>query len=349
MNFAKINTFKTGIITVLIIIVVCTSFLIGCGQSDPNQGTGVNSIKKKTLKLSHCHQPDFSSELHMAAWVFKNWVNDHSATLEVKIYESNALGQERDVYEGMQLGGGASCIVGGTAILDNFVKKIGVLALPFLWQDYEHVHTVMDGEVGDILTREMDEKGFIVLAWLDSWGYRNVVTSDKEIKTPEDLAGLKIRTIQTPTYIEALNAMGANATPMAFGEIYTSLQTGVLDGFEHSASIIEASKFYEVSKYIAITKHLFGPVAFSFSKAEWVNLTDEEKDVVRTAAEMARDVERSLASLREEKSFEFLKEKGMILHEIDTTGFRENAKHVQDTLAEELGAAELLEMIRAAQ
>lgn len=345
----KMLRIRYGKIISFICITALTALLFGCGQSDTNPNSMSNNTKKKVLKLSHCHQPDFSSELHLAAWIFKNWVNDHSSTLEVKIYESNALGQEREVYEGMQLGGGASCVVGGTAILDNFIKKIGVLDLPFLWEDYDHVHTVLDGEVGKILEKEMEQLGFIVLAWLDSWGYRNVVTSKKEIKTPEDLEGLKIRTIQTPTYIEALNAMGANATPMAFGEIYTSLQTGVLDGFEHSASIIKASKFYEVSKYIAITKHLFGPVTITFSKAEWINLTDEEKEVVREAAIMARDIERSLASLREEESFKFLKEKGMIFHEIDTTGFRAKAEQIQDKLAGELGAMELLEMIRAAK
>ncbi|MFC1542014.1 TRAP transporter substrate-binding protein [Candidatus Latescibacterota bacterium] len=333
----------------IIWIMSLSIFFVSCGQSETNPNTNSNNLKKKVIKLSHCHQVDFSSELHMAAWIFQHWVNDHSPTLDVKIYAANALGQERDVYEGMQLGGGASCVVGGTAILDNFNKKIGVLDLPFLWRDYDHVHTVLDGEVGDILENEMEQQGFKILAWMDSWGYRNVVTSNREIKTPEDLSGLKIRTIQTPTYIEALNAMGANATPMAFGEIYTSLQTGVLDGFEHSASIIQASKFYEVSKYIAITKHLFGPVVFVFSKAEWDNLTDEEKRVVSEGAKMARDIERTLATIREEESFEYLIEQGMIIHEIDTSGFRKKSEEIQDKLSAELGATDLLELIRSAK
>jgi tripartite ATP-independent transporter DctP family solute receptor len=326
-----------------------TTLLVSCSQRETGTNISSTNSKKKVIKLSHCHQADFSSELHLAAWIFKHWVNDHSPTLEVKIYASNALGQERDVYEGMQLGGGASCSVGGTAILNNFNKKVGVLDLPFLWRDYDHVHTVLDGDVGKILENELEQQGFKILAWMDSWGYRNVVTSEKEVKTPEDFAGLKIRTIQTPTYIEALNAMGVNATPMAFGEIYTSLQTGVLDGFEHSASIIQASKFYEVSKYIAITKHLFGPVVFVYSKAEWDNLTDEEKNVVKEGAIMARDIERTLASLREEESFKYLIEKGMILHEIDTTDFQKKSIPIQDKLAREFEATNLLEMIRTAK
>lgn len=317
----------------------------GCEKSG-RQG-GEAGGKKKTIKLSHSHQADFSSEIHTAAWIFQKWVNDHSDTLEVNIYASSALGQEREVYEGMQLGGGASCIISGTAILNNFNSKIGVLDLPFLWEGYDHVHAVLDGEVGNLLAGELDQQGLVVLAWMDSWGYRNVVTSNREVKKPADLEGLKIRTIESPVYIEAIKAMGANATPMAFGEVYPSLQTGVLDGFEHSASVVKANKFYEVADYIALTRHLFGPLVFVYSKAEWQKLSDDEKMVIKEAAAMARDVQRSLAPLREKEALKFLKEKGMVINDIDTSGFREKARTVQNTLAEERGAMELLDRIRA--
>jgi TRAP-type C4-dicarboxylate transport system substrate-binding protein len=109
--------------------------------------------------------------------------------------------------------------------------------LPFLWQDYEHVHRVLDGRVGRVLEEDLDKAGFKVLAWMDSWGYRNLVAR-KPVAAPSDLKGLKIRTIPTPLYIATLNTMGCNATPMPFGEVYSSMQTGVLDGFEHSAAMI---------------------------------------------------------------------------------------------------------------
>ncbi len=316
----------------------------GCRETSPGEGT---TTKKKVIKLSHSHQADLSSEIHTAAWIFQKYIQDRSDTLEVKIYASNALGQERDIYEGIQLGGGASCVISGTAILNNFIAQISVLDLPFLWQDYEHVHRVLDGKVGRQLAQQLEQQGFKVLAWMDSWGYRNIITADKEVKTPEDLKGLKIRTIQTPIYVEALNAMGVNATPMAFGEVYTSMQTGVLDGFEHSAAVVKADKFYEVADYIALTRHLFGPLVFVYSKAEWDELTDDEKKVVHEAAIFARDVQRSLAPLREAEAFEFLKEKGMVVNPIDTAMFKENAKAIQDRLAEDVNAQNLLQMIRS--
>jgi tripartite ATP-independent transporter DctP family solute receptor len=304
---------------------------------------------KKLIKLSHSHQADFASEIHTAAWIFQKWVEDNSDTLEVKVYAANALGEERAVYEGMQLGSGATCVISGTAILNNFNKKIAVLDLPFMWKGYDHAHKVLDGKAGEILAKELDGTGFQVLAWMDSWGFRNVVTSRKEVKKPEDLKGLKIRTIQTPTYVAALNAMGANATPMAFGEVYTAMQTGVLDGYEHGSAVTKAQKLYEVAKYTALTQHLFGPLVFAYSKKEWAQLTDKERAVILDGAKMARDVQRSLGPLREEEAFEFLRTKGMAINKIDTSGFRRNAVAIQDNIAKERGAMDLLQIIRSTE
>jgi tripartite ATP-independent transporter DctP family solute receptor len=303
--------------------------------------------QKRLIKLSHSHQADFASEIHTAAWIFQKWVHDNSDTLEVKIYAANALGEERAVYEGIQLGSGASCVISGTAILNNFNQRIGVLDLPFMWKGYDHAHSVLDGKAGDILAKELEGTGLKLLAWMDSWGYRNVVTSKKEVKKPEDLKGLKIRTIQTPTYVAALNAMGANATPMAFGEVYTAMQTGVLDGYEHGSAVTKSQKFYEVAKYTALTQHLFGPLVFVYSKKEWDKLTDKERSVIMEGALMARDIQRGLAPIREAEAFDFLKSKGMVIHAIDTSTFRKNAVAIQDKIAKERGATDLLQIIRA--
>jgi TRAP-type transport system periplasmic protein len=329
--------------TFLIILAISATFLSGCKQQDSENEKPTQ--KKKIIKLSHSHQNDFSSEIHTAAWVFQKWVNDFSDTVEVRIYASNTLGQERDVYEGMQLGGGADCVISGTAILNNFHDRIGVLDMPFLWQDYEHVHKVLDGKVGRTLAGELQEKGFHVLAWMDSWGYRNIVTAEKDVQNSSDLQGLKIRTIESPVYIEAINLMGANATPMAFGEVYSSLQTGVLDGFEHSASVVKANKFYEAADYLALTRHLFGPLVFVYSQSQWEKLADDEKKVINQAAMMARDVQRALAPHREKQAMDYLEEKGMKISQIDTSTFRKKAKSLQDKLAEERNAEELLKTI----
>jgi tripartite ATP-independent transporter DctP family solute receptor len=224
---------------------------------------------KKQVKISHATAADVGNDNHMTAWIIANYINSNSDTLDARVYPANQLGEERAVIEGMQLGAGATMHIGGTAIHNNFNKRMGVLDLPFLWRDYDHYHRVIDGKVGQTLAAEHEKLGLKVIGWQDSWGYRNVVTTKKEGKKPEDLKGLKIRTIQTPTYVAALNAMGASATPMAFGEVYTSLQTGVIDGFEHASAVIFTGKYYEVAKYITLTEHLFGPTVTVISKKEW--------------------------------------------------------------------------------
>lgn len=300
----------------------------------------------RTIKLSHSSQADCSSELHMAAWLFQKWIEDHSAQLRVKIYASNTLGQEREIYEGMQLQSGVACAISGTAILNNFVPRMGVLDLPFLWKDYEHVHRVLDGPVGRALEEDLDKAGFKVLAWMDSWGYRNVVTASKPVAAASDLKGLKIRTIPTPLYIATLNAMGCNATPMPFGEVYSGMQTGVLDGLEHSAAMIRANRFYEVADHLVLTRHLFGPLAFVYAKYLWDELPPEEKTQIQEAATLARDIERALAPVREKEALRFLEERGMAIRSIDREAFVKASEQLQDEWAARNGATDLLRMIR---
>lgn len=306
--------------------------------------TGVASALD--IKVSHSSQASLSSELHMAAWAFQNYLRDFATDMNVTIHPNNQLGQEREVYEAMQLGSGADCAISGTAILNNFDPRLGVVDLPYLWTDFDHVHRVLDGEVGDELAEGLRQSGFEVLAWLDSWGYRNI-TTNKAIAGPDDLKGLKIRTIPTDTYVKTINAMGANATPMAFGEIYTAMETGVLDGLEHSAALVYSNKFYEVADHYALTRHLFGPVAFVCSGAFMGKLTDEQKAEVMAAADFAADLERSLAPVREQEALDALAAEGVQVSEIDITPFQEMTRPVQDEVAGALNATEILEKIRA--
>jgi len=309
-------------------------------------GTGAEAQAKKQVKLSHATAPDLGNDNHMVAWVMKNYINEYSDTLEARIYAANALGEERAVVEGMQLGAGATCHIGGTAIHNNFNKRMGVLDLPFVWQGYDHAHHVLDGEVGQKLAKEYEPLGIKVMGWQDSWGYRNVVTVRKEVKKPEDLKGLKIRTIQTPTYVAALNAMGASATPMAFGEVYTALQTGVLDGFEHAPPVVLTGKYFEVAKYITLTGHLFGPTVTACSKKEWDGYTEKEKQVMAAAGKMAQDVNRNLSAQRDGEALQALRAKGMVINAIDKAPFIKSAAPVQDELAQKIGAVDLLKIIR---
>ena len=329
------------------IIQLVFSILIVLIFNSCNTGTNSKTQEQKTIiRVSHSHPESFSTELHMTAWLFKQFVEEFSDELEVKIYASNALGQEREIYEAMQIGSGASCCISGSAILNNFIPQMGVLDLPYLWKDYRHVHEALDGEAGRQLVEISSGHGLKILAFLDSWGYRNVVTT-KTVTSAEDLRGLKIRTIQARNYIETINAMGMNATPMSFGEVYTGMQTGILDGFEHNATTIQSSKLYEVGKHLVKTRHLFGVVVFAFSQKKWDELSDPQKEAVQKAAEMAAKIERSLAPVKEQEAFDFLESEGMQIHTIDTEAFRQQSIDLQNRLAEECNGLTILNAIRS--
>jgi TRAP-type transport system periplasmic protein len=307
--------------------------------------------EKKVIRVNHAGADDIvGTEHQMFSWIFASYVNSKSPTLEVKLFPNSGLGQSRQVIEAMQLGSGASMHVGGMAEFANFCKaKCGVIGLPFIFTGYEHVQRVLDGPVGAELSQEMETIGFKVLGYLYSWGYRNVVTAKKEIKTVADLKGLKIRTIPTPVFVGAVNAMGASATPMNFGEVYTSLQSGVLDGFEHTATTTASFKFYEIAKYYALTQHLIDPTVVAFSLPEWKKLDAKEQAVVLEGAKLATDIARGMSPVRDAEGMAELQRRGMTITRPDMTEARKAAATVQQELAAKLKAEHLLKQILAQQ
>lgn len=302
---------------------------------------------KKLVRIHTAGPDDLGVDNTMLAHQFMTYVNANSSSVEVKVFPNSQLGQSREVIEAMRLGGGASGTTGGPAEYASFVKRIGVLGLPFVWKSYGHAAAVLDGPVGQELNADMEKAGFKVLSWAVSWGYRNVVTAKKEVKQPSDLKGLKIRTIPTKVFVSAINAMGANATPMNFGEIYTSLQSGVLDGYEHTAATTISFKFNEVACCIAMTRHLMDPTVLVFSVAEWRKFSAAEQAVMQKGAQLAAEKVRAMAPEREAEALAKVKSLGMKVFEFDLAPLQKSALTAQDELAKEFGAESMLRQIRA--
>jgi tripartite ATP-independent transporter DctP family solute receptor len=307
---------------------------------------GAQTAAKKLLRIHTAGPNDPNVETTYMALNFASYASANSDTVEVKVFPASQLGQTREVIEAMRLGSGAAGTTGGPAEYASFVKRLGVLGLPFLWKSYEHAFAVLDGPVGKALEREMEKAGFKVLAWSVSWGYRNVVTAKKEVKQPVDLKGLKIRTIPTKVFVAAINSMGANATPMNFGEIYTALQSGVLDGYEHTAATTISFKFNEVACCIAMTRHLMDPTFLVFSLPEWNKLGARDQQVLLKGAKDAAQSVRAAAPQREADSLAAVKKLGMRVNEIDLAPLQKAAVAAQDELAKEFGAESLLAQIR---
>ncbi|HZO04235.1 MAG TPA: TRAP transporter substrate-binding protein [Burkholderiales bacterium] len=301
---------------------------------------------KPLLRIHTAGPNDTNVDNTKLAVEFQDRANAAQNTVEVKVFPASQLGQTREVIEAMRLGSGAAGTTGGPAEYASFVRRLGVLGLPFLWKSYEHALAVLDGPVGKELDQDMEKAGFKTLSWAVSWGYRNVITSKKEVKQAADLKGLKIRTIPTKVFVAAINSMGANATPMNFGEIYTSLQSGVLDGYEHTAATTISFKMYEVACCMALTKHLMDPTFLVFSLAEWKKLSPAVQAALQKAANEAAKVVREMAPEREGQALAEVKRLGMKVNEIDTAPLVRASLKAQDELAKEFGAEKLLEQIR---
>jgi tripartite ATP-independent transporter DctP family solute receptor len=301
---------------------------------------------KRVLRIHTAGPNDTNVDNTKLAVEFAENANKAAPSVDVKVFPASQLGQTREVIEAMRLGSGAAGTTGGPAEYASFVRRLGVLGLPFEWKSYAHAERVLDGPVGKELEQDMEKAGFKVLAWAVSWGYRNVITAKKEVKQAADLKGLKIRTIPTKVFVAAINAMGANATPMNFGEIYTSLQSGVLDGFEHTAATVISFKMNEVACCIALTKHLMDPTFLVFSLAEWKKLTPVEQAALAKAATDAGKLVRQLAPEREAQALDGVRKLGMKVNDIDTAPLVSAALAAQDELAKEFGAEKLLDQIR---
>ncbi len=235
------------------------------------------------LRLSHS-MASGTTALHVFGDTFRKLAEEATGgAVTVRVFASGTLGQEREVVQQLQEGL-VDFMVSGTAIWGSVAPRLQVFDFPFMWRDWGHVHSIVDGAVGreaaDYLERSVRMRP---LAWGDSFGFRQVITRSRDVTETSQLAGLKIRTIQSPIYVKAVELMGASPTPMAFGEVYTSLQTGVIDGYEHDASTTLQQRFYEIAGFMARTRHIAGVLGLWASAVTLARLPAE----IRTALEGA--------------------------------------------------------------
>lgn len=246
-------------------------------------------------------------------------------SVEVTYFGNSMLGKEADVVQQVRLGA-VDMMISGTSIWATLAPEVGVLDLGYLFESYDHVGRAMDGKAGEQLTAILQKKANIkVLGYGYSFGARNVY-SKKQIKTPADLAGVKIRVLPTQNYINTFKAMGASPVPMAFGEVYSGLQMGVIDGLEQDSANVLDAKFYEVAKFGTLTQHVFAPLALTMNAKKFDSLSPEIRAAITKAAAEATTYERGRAIEAEKNAIEALKKHGMTISEIDRDPFRKAVK-----------------------
>lgn len=260
---------------------------------------------------------------------------------------AGALGGERDMIEGLQIGS-LDLVISSTGPLGNFVPEAYALDLPFLFRDYEHARKTLDGEIGQELLEEIGKNNLVGLAWSEN-GFRHVTNSQRPVETPEDLEGLKLRTMENRVHMEAFEEMGAEPTPMAFPELFTALQQGVVDGQENPITVIAAAKFWEVQDHATLTGHVYSPSVILASPILWEGLSDEEKGWFREAAAASVEATRNEVTRLEQEGIELMRENGMeVIAEVDKAPFAELAQKAYEVYTEEHGS-EMVERIQAVQ
>ena len=262
--------------------------------------------------------------------------------VEVRLFPSGTLGQEREVVQQLQEGL-VDFMVSGTAIWGSVAPKLQVFDFPFLWRDWDHAHGVADGRVGREAADYMEAAvGVRPLAWGDSFGFRHVITRSRDVREPAGLRGLKLRTIQSPIYVKAVELMGASPTPMAFGEVYTSLQTGVIDGYEHDASTTLQQRFFEVARFMARTGHIAGVLGLWASAVGLGRIPPELRPRLEAAALEAARRQRAMGAAEDRTATASLAEQGMTIREIDRGAFLGPAEALWHAQARELDAVSWL-------
>ena len=288
------------------------------------------------------------TSLHVFAQAFKEIAEAKTnGAVLVRIFSSGTLGQERETVQQLQEGL-IDFMVSGSAIWGSVAPKLQVLDFPFLWRDMAHVHRIVDGPIGraaaDYLERTVRMRP---LAWGDSFGFRNVITRSRDITEPGRLAGLKIRTIQSAIYVKAVELMGASPTPMAFGEVYTSLQTGVIDGYEHDASTTLQQRFYEVAGYFTHTRHIAGVLGLWASATNLRQLPSDVRAALEAAAIEAAARQRERGPIEEKAATDALRAQGMTIRDIDGRAWRPAAEALWQREARALDAVSWLEAVLA--
>ena len=286
----------------------------------------------QTLYLAHTLPQ--THPVHKGILEFQKALEQKSeGTLKVKIFPDGQLGSEREVLELLQIGSVAITKV-SAATLSNFVPEYHVLGIPYLFKDKQHQFDILEGEVGKSILQKGEKFWLRGLCYYDA-GSRSFYTSNKAIRKPEDLKGLKIRVMNNQMAINMVNALGGSATPMAYGELYTAIQQGVVDGAENNPPSFVSSNHYEVSKYYTLDQHSSVPDVLLIGTKYWNNLSDQEKIWVQEAADESSQAQKQFWNDSVEESMAIAEKAGVEIIIPEKSLFQEQSKSVLESFMKE--------------
>mgnify|MGYP001447671685 CR=1 FL=1 len=299
------------------IVVIALTTILSCNPNSDH----------KVIKLAH--GLDINHSVHKAMEIMAKDLEEISdGQLSIRIYPNQQLGSERECLELLQIGSLDMTKV-SAGVMENFAPKMKVFGLPFLFRDREHSFKVLDGPIGQELLDEATQFWLKGLCYYDA-GSRSFYTKDHPIKTPEDLKGQKIRVMESATSMAMVQSLGGSPTPIAWGELYTALQQGVVDGAENNPPSFYLSRHYEVCKYYSIDEHTMLPDILVVGTHLWDKLTPQEQKWLQEAATRSVEDQRELWANSEKEALDAVKEAGVQINYPDKAPFIEAVQNIYD-------------------
>jgi len=266
----------------------------------------------------------------------------------IEVFPSSQLGEEKDTIEQTQFGV-IDMIRASFGSFNDIVPVTQTVSLPYLYRSEDHMHKVLDGPIGADIAKEFEPHDLVLLAYYDG-GARSFYNSQKAIKTVDDLKGMKFRVMQNDVFVDMMSALGANATPMPYGEVYSSIQTGVIDGAENNFPSFDSAGHAEVAKFFTLDQHLMVPELVAISKTSWEKLSPEDQAVLREAAVNSATLQRKLWADQEKASEEKVVAAGVeVTRDVDKTAFIEAMAPVYEKYVTTPEAKELVKRIQETQ
>lgn len=296
----------------------------GAGDA-PTAGT-------KELRMAQTSASDGAIGISMEK--FAQMINERTeGRYTITVFHNGQLGSERDNIEACQLGTLDIAVVNQSP-LGNFVSEISAVDLPYVVQDYEHADKIFLGEIGNRFLTKLDDVGIHGLTIWES-GFRNLTNNKVDVNSVEDVKGLRVRVMENQIHQELWRALGADPVPMAWGDAYTALQQGAIDGQENPATVIDKNNVVEVNKKMAITEHCYATVFIIMSPQTWNALSPEDQQIFKECAEEAGLSERELSRKMDVEAITTLESKGMTVTYPDKAGFVEASQSVRDQFGEQ--------------
>ncbi len=297
----------------------------------------------ETIKLAH--SLDVNHSVHKAmVKMGEDLAEISGGKMQLEIYPSQQLGTERECIELLQIGSLDMTKV-SVGVMENFAPRMKVFGLPYLFKDREHAFEILDGPIGQELLDEGTKYWIKGMCYYDA-GSRSFYTKDKPINTPEDLKGLKVRVMESVTAMDMVKSLGGSPTPISWGELYTSLQQGVVDGAENNPPSFYLSRHYEVCKYYSLDEHTVLPDVLIIGTHIWDRLSEQQRVWLKEAVDKSVGYQRKLWAEAEQEALEEVQKAGVTVVRPDKTAFEEDVKSVYETYSKDEDMKDLINRIK---